>query len=155
MPVVIPTVLTPPYSFRSPIPGQEFAAWIIGDDSLSSDGKLQVARELIGQGCRYAVCSGTDGSAWDDAVDLAYIESHPDNSRDSTEFVMTTWHDDESMEDIAAFFALNTTFDDFVPRLYVVVGVGGATPVDRAVALTSAQLGGLRPNTSLKRSRDR
>jgi hypothetical protein len=154
MPVVIPTVLTPPYSFRSPAPGNEFAAWIIADDSLPSKRKLQVARELIEQGCRYAVCSGAEGSAWDDAVDLAYIESHPDNSRDSSEFVMTTWHDDETLEEIAAFFALNTTFDDFVPSLYIVVGIGSATPVDRAVALTSAQLGGLRPNKSLERTRE-
>jgi hypothetical protein len=79
----------------------------------------------------------------------------PDSSKDSTDFVMTTWHDNESMEDIAAFFALNTTFDDFVPSVFLVVGVGGETPVEQAVSLTFAQLGGLRPNKSLERTRER
>ena len=38
--------------------------------------------------------------------------------------VMTTWHDDESLEDIVFFFLNNTGFDDFTAERFVVLFVG-------------------------------
>lgn len=40
-------------------------------------------------------------------------------------FVMTSWHDDESVEEAIAFFAQNTGFDGWAPRDFVVLVLGG------------------------------
>jgi len=133
--------LSKPFDFQSPFPGKEFAAWIIAAESSLSDAeKKRVADSLIGAGCRYAVCSGLDSSSWDDAVDLAYIDRYPDSDADDSRFVMTTWHDDESLDDIADFFVLNTSFDFFVPEYFLVVGIGSEASIGDAVERVQVRL---------------
>ena len=37
---------------------------------------------------------------------------------------MTTWHENENIEDIVEYFRWNTVFDDFVPERFVVLFLG-------------------------------
>jgi hypothetical protein len=114
-----------PYAFVSPFVGDEFVAWIMSNDPLLTDGEMNLlARALVSGGCRYAVCSGIRCSQWDDAIDWANIERFPNEHVPEDRFVMTTWHDDESVMDIALFFTRLTAFGSFVPRNFLVVSVG-------------------------------
>ena len=48
-------------------------------------------------------------------------------------FVMTTWHERESIEVVAEFFALHTTFDDWKPRQFAVLFVEGAGELEAKI----------------------
>lgn len=116
--------LARPYSFTSPVPGKEYAAWIVSNDtSITGDEFMSIARQLVGSGCRYAIASGHESSLWDEAVDYAYLETCNYEPRDEG-FVMTAWEEEDSMEDIAHGFVWCTRFDEWEPKEWVIVAVG-------------------------------
>lgn len=46
---------------------------------------------------------GTGCSSWDDAVDLANLEAFDFREIPDDDFVMTTWHESESLEEVLSF----------------------------------------------------
>jgi hypothetical protein len=134
---VFVSTLDRPYAFRTPVPGKEYAVWILSYDRTQTAAERdKIATELVASGCRYAVCSGYESSKWDDAVDLAFLETSAEFNPPDEKFVMTSWHDGESLRDVAQFFALNTSFDFFEPAAFVIVAVGedpGAHEAERLV----------------------
>ena len=121
---VFVSTLDRPYPFQTPVPGKEYAAWILSHDRTQTAVERDtIATDLVASGCRYAVCSGYESSKWDDAVDLAFIDTSPDFNPPDEKFVMTFWHDQESLWEVAEFFVLNTSFDFFEPA-FVIVAVG-------------------------------
>lgn len=116
--------LTPPYCLDSPpFDGADFVALIISNDpTISPDDQYAVSLALVRSGCRYAVCIGHNCSTWDDSVDWACVEVNPD-SNDET-LVMTTWHKNDTPEEIAHFFLNCTTFDSNVFDNFLVLSVG-------------------------------
>jgi hypothetical protein len=71
------------------------------------------------------VCTGHECSSWDDSIDSAHIETDPDLSPPDSKFVMTTWHEQESIRDVAEYFVHAAKFDGFEPERFLVVCVGG------------------------------
>ena len=59
----------------------------------------EVSTWLVENGCRYMMAWGPDCSSWDDSVDRADIKAR-NYEDDDQKFVMTTWHDDESLESV-------------------------------------------------------
>jgi len=113
-----------PYSFTSPFMEREFVALIYSaDENISDEERNALSGQIVISGCRYAVCAGYKGSSWDDSIDIADIERNGGEVRDEN-LVMTTWHDDESLEDIVFFFLNNTSFDSFTAERFVVLLVG-------------------------------
>jgi len=110
-----------------PFTGEEYVGLIWAADSTLDEGdRMKVVGTLIDSGCQYIVCGGVDCERWHDDADLAFanLEVQSDSLRTDLPMVMTTWHDNESMEDVA-FFAINcTNFDDhdFNRLLVLVVG---------------------------------
>ena len=111
--------LVPPYSLgTAPFGGDDFVALIINNDAqISSSDQYAISLALVRFGCRYAVCMGHDCSSWDDSVDFANIEIDLELTR--KKHVMTTWHDDDTVDEIANFFLCCTsyagnTFDNFL-----------------------------------------
>ena len=95
---VFSNALSRPYAFRSPVPGTEYAAWIISHDRTQTAAERdKIAAELVSPGCRYAVCSGFEASKWDDAVDLAFLDTYTEFMPTDDSFVMTSWHDQEPL----------------------------------------------------------
>ncbi|MCP4934963.1 MAG: hypothetical protein GY927_12340 [bacterium] len=57
---------------------------------------------------------GIDSSSWDDAVDYASLEIFPTEPAPGAEFVMTTWHADETLHPVFSFWkkwALHPTLE--------------------------------------------
>ena len=120
------THIVRPFVFSSPIAGREFAALVLFlDREVSPDEQAAISASLIAEGCRYAVCAGDQCSTWDDSVDMAYLATDSNRSPPEDRFVMTSWHEDEGLEDVAHFLRLFTAFDRFVPTLFVAVVIGG------------------------------
>ena len=117
-----------PFTFSAPFGGQDFALLlVVADATITNDERDALSEEIVQQGCRYAVCTGSQCSKWDDSIDIAFIASDPNFSPPEERFIMTTWHENESMEDISDFFRWNTAFDSFVPRHYLAIIIGGDT----------------------------
>ncbi len=123
-----------PFIFSSPFGGQDFALLlVIADPTITDDERDAVSKEVVRQGCRYAVCTGHQCSRWDDAIDLAYLATSPDFSPPDEKFVMTTWHEGDPLEDVAHYFRWNTVFDEFIPQHYFVLILGGDVGTARQV----------------------
>lgn len=120
--------LTRPFKFASPFGTKDFALLLfVGDEAVTAEEQAVISDAVVACGCRYAVCAGVDCSSWDTAIDLAYIATDPDFSPDDSAFVMTTWHEDESIEEIAEFLVFSATYEGFgdpPPRRYLVACVG-------------------------------
>lgn len=116
--------LAPPYSLGSPpFDGAEFVVLIVNNDPhISSDDQYAVSLALVRAGCRYAVCIGHNCSMWDDSVDWAYLEVAPE-PKDET-FVMTSWHENDTPEEIAHFFMNCMNFGNNVFENYLVLSLG-------------------------------
>lgn len=80
-----------------------FKALLILDSKVSIDWQEKSAKWLVNQGCLYMLAWGQDCSNWEDAVDLANIETFSPEDIPDDHFVMTTCHDDESIEDMIEF----------------------------------------------------
>jgi hypothetical protein len=123
-----------PYSFRSPFSGKEFALMlVVADPTVTETERAAVSEQIIRANCRYAVCAGHDCSRWDDSIDLAFIATDPNFSPPDERFVMTTWHENESLDDVAHYFQWNTMFADFVAERFLVVQLGGCKPDEDAI----------------------
>jgi hypothetical protein len=118
-----------PGDFVNPFSSSLFPCLIWDHDGrFSEDQRTAVAKELLLAGCRYVVCSGQNCEAWHDAVDVEFVRQHlgePDDVLDAVH-IMTSWHAEESPDEVALFFVLNTNFDfhDFVRYLVLHVGDG-------------------------------
>jgi len=138
---VFVAALTRPYMFQAPVPGKEYAAWILScDRTQTADERDRIASGLVNSGCRYAVCSGFESSRWDDAIDWAFLGTSPEFDPPDDKFVMTSWHEQDSLREVAEFFVFNTSFDFFVPAAFVIVAVGDAPETDEAERLVRALL---------------
>jgi hypothetical protein len=116
--------LATPGDLVIPFEGEAFVALIWGCNvSFDASQRHDVATALIESGCRYVVCGGKDCEAWHDDTDMACAVLEVESSQEIP-FVMTTWHTDESVEDVV-FFAFNlTNFDEHDFRKYLVLMVG-------------------------------
>jgi hypothetical protein len=132
--------LLAPFDQIYELPAEPYAAWILAGEKIPAEAQLDVARRLIDSGCRYAVCSGVDSSSWHDAVDIAYVSQIPEPPNDDANFVMTSWHHEETPEEVARFFVLNTAFDYFVPGHFLILGIGRGAPIEDAMRLVRSEL---------------
>lgn len=133
--------LVRPFAFTSPFSGQDFVLLlVVADSSISDEERDALSGEIIDQGCRYAVCTGHECSRWHDSIDVAYLATSPDFLPSDERFVMTTWHEDESLEEVIHFFRCCTAFDNFTPRHYLVVILGGDETM-RATVFSALQSG--------------
>lgn len=113
-----------PYSFTSPFKGAEFVALIYAvDENTTCEEQEAISDQIVISGCRYAVCAGYRSSSWDDSIDMAYLKRNAGEVHDEN-FVMTSWNDNESLEDIVFFFLFLTSFGYFTAERFVVLLVG-------------------------------
>jgi len=112
-----------PYRFEAPAADAFVLLLDVSDTTVTPEEQTELSQAIAASGCRYALCRGFGCSSWDDSIDeasvLAEIEGRPQP------FLMTTWHEHESLEDVLEFMLRNTAFDEFVPRAFVVAELGG------------------------------
>lgn len=121
-----------PYGFSSPCDGEEFALLLVlGEEEITADEQEVLSMNFVRQGCRYAVCTGVGCSSWDDSIDMVGVMDEIEGRREA--FVMTTWHEKQPLEEVAEFFALNTSFDEWTAERFVVQIVGGSRGLEAKV----------------------
>jgi hypothetical protein len=59
-----------------------------------------VSEWLVASGCLYAMACGPQGTDWDSAIDDASIGAHEFGEIPPDRFVLTTWHDGETLDEV-------------------------------------------------------
>lgn len=80
-----------------------FKAIVIVEDEVTDAWRAQVSDWLVEKGCLYMMACGRDPSRWDDAVDRANLEAFDFGDIPDDKFVLTTWHDKETLDDVFWF----------------------------------------------------
>ena len=121
--------------------GKEFAVllWVL-DITVTMEEQAKLSEQLVEQGCRYAVCAGYRCSTWDDSIDLAYLQTESNFQPQNENFVMTTWHENESIEEIAEFFVMNTAFDNFTAKNLLILVIGKNQEMESRIVETVKNL---------------
>ena len=137
-------------ALRSPPGGSAFALMLVAFGQASAPDMRRVARSLIDQGCRYAVCAGVDSGDWESAFDDADLQTNPNCEPDR--FVTTTSHAAESLEEVATFLFSCTAIDGAEASRFVVATLDGdARDLSAVRAAVSHALMAL-PNQPLQRT---
>jgi len=80
-----------------------FKCVVLISEDVSVGWRASVSKWLVNSGCLYMMAWGRECSAWDDSVDKANCERFDCGDIPDGQFVMTTWHDDDSLEDVSHF----------------------------------------------------
>jgi hypothetical protein len=93
-----PEALLPVPPFSEP-----FRAVVAAEVTVSAKWMSAVSEWLMRSGCMYAMAWGPQGTNWDTAIDEANLEKNNFGEIPEDKFVMTTWHDNESLEEVFWF----------------------------------------------------
>lgn len=80
-----------------------FRTVIIVEEVVTQDWREKVSSWLVHSGCLYMNAWGTDCDEWDTSVDIANIEMFEPKDIPEDAFVVTTWHDNEPLEEVFWF----------------------------------------------------
>ena len=90
----------------------QFKCLVLIEREVGTDYRKEVSAALVAAGCLHALAWGLDCSLWDDAVDWAFLDYHGYGDYPEDKFVMTSWHDDETLEETVHFAKHCTTYSD-------------------------------------------
>lgn len=123
---------------ESPLPSVPFVCllWDLGSGETIGSASEAIVSALINAGCRYFMAAGKNAEAWEMLFDVELCSP----TRDQSMHVMTTSHEDESLEDILFFMLKLTSVDDFEPREFCIVDVNSGTGADSLRSKVEASL---------------
>ena len=98
-------------------------------EKASSDEIESVANWLVNSGCRYAVCAGVKCEEWHDTIDTADTIRDPNTQN----LIMTTWHKNETVEDVVWFWLNLTDFEDIAFENYLALLIGDSKTIEEKI----------------------
>ena len=125
--VFVAVAIIEPGDLQGPFPGSVFPCLIWDHSgSFGHSRRTAVVGRLLDADCRYAVCGGLNCEAWHDAVDAELVARHLDDTDEvlAASHVITTWHAEESPDEVAFFFVRNTNFDAHDFKHFLVLHIG-------------------------------
>ncbi len=84
-----------------------FRAVVISEENIPTDWQAKISDWLISSGCLYMLAWGKDCSSWDDSVDDSNIKKFGFEEIPEEEYVVTTWHDNELINEVFYFAKYN------------------------------------------------
>ncbi len=79
---------------------EPFRAIVVLEEPVSVEWQHELSKNLVDAGCLYMMAWGVEASSWDDSVDYANLDAFNYGDIPETKFVMTTWHDNESLGEV-------------------------------------------------------
>ena len=86
-----------------------YKAVVVVEIEVTAQRRDAISRWLVNTGCLYMMACGLNCSTWDDSVDLANLGQFNFGEIPEDSFVMTTWHEHDSLGDVF-WFAKNSAF---------------------------------------------
>jgi len=109
-----------------------FKAVVLIGSRPSADWQRRASQWLVASGCLYAMAWGDDCGSWDDSIDHANLERFDHGEVPDDASVMTTWHDDQSFEEVIWFAKHGAIHPTVAIENVLFLDVG---PVDRPAEL--------------------
>jgi len=78
---------------------------LVLEQEATPEWRARICNWLVEQGCLYAIAWGIDCSEWDDEIDWTNIEAFGGEEIPENRLIMTTWHDDEPLQEALWFCA--------------------------------------------------
>ena len=126
--------LEPPYETRIPGVRSPFVTIVFAcDPEINADEQANISAQLVSRDCRYVLAWGINASSWDDSVDWAFISTDPNFDPPRERHVMTTWHDNETIDDVVSFALMNTNFDSHEFHDYLALMIGNSPEIESEV----------------------
>lgn len=94
------------------LPADPFRAVLLADRGVAPEWRNSIATWLAASGCLYFIAWGTDCEAWHDSVDWANLETFDYGEILDERFIMTTWHDKESLSEALWFAGQSASHPD-------------------------------------------
>ncbi|WP_434056911.1 DUF7684 family protein [Hyphococcus aureus] len=94
----LPTGTLPP-----DLRGSAFRCVVIIQESVSIEWRDLISSWLVYGGCLYMMAWGNDCILWDDSVDYANLERFNFQEIPEEQFVLTTWHSEETLDEVFWF----------------------------------------------------
>jgi len=82
-----------------------FKAVVLIEREIPDEERRKISAWLVRSGCLYMMAWGEDAATFHDAVDDANLEMFDFGDIPEDQYVMTTWHDDEPVEEVFWFSA--------------------------------------------------
>lgn len=76
---------------------------VIVEQAVLPEWQNAVSDWIVKSGCLYMMAWGVDCDQWHDSVDYAYLAHHAFGEVADDSFMMTTWHDDEPLNEVFWF----------------------------------------------------
>ena len=94
---------------------------LIIEQDVSPAWQAKVSKWIVDSGCLFMMAWGKDCSSWDESVDDANLEDFEYGEIPEDRFVLTTWHDNEPIEE-AFWFCRFAAFHPEIelPSAYIV-----------------------------------
>jgi len=80
-----------------------FRSVVIIEEIVTPEWQDQISCWMVKSGCLYMMAWGDKCSAWDDSVDHANLEEYDYGDIPEDKFVMTSWHENETLKDVFWF----------------------------------------------------
>ena len=103
-----------------------FKCVVLVSQGVSKTWQHKVSERLVADGCLYMIAWGNNCSSWDDSVDIANIEQFFPHDIPEENFVMTTSHDDETLEDVLHFAKFSAVHPTIELKNVVVLDIGSS-----------------------------
>ncbi|MBW8637668.1 hypothetical protein K1W69_10765 [Hoeflea sp. WL0058] len=111
-----------------------FKCLVLIREDVTDTWRVAMSRWLVASGCLYMMAWGRDCILWDDSVDCANIEKFPGDIPDD-KFVITSWHNDETLEDVVDFATFSANHSRVPLETLVVLDIGPDSRKDEIAAL--------------------
>ena len=80
-----------------------FKSVVVVETDVSNEDRDKISEWLVDSGCLYMMAWGLECSKWDDSVDWANMEQFDSKEIPDEAFVMTTWHEKETLKEVFEF----------------------------------------------------
>lgn len=121
-------------SLSSPFDEDYALLLVIASPWVSEVQRDRITSDIVSSPCQYALTFGHDCKVWHDVIDETCVGGGAPEDR----FLMTTWHDDEPIEDVIHFLWWNTFYEDFESERLAVVIIGVDFELESAIRVCLA-----------------
>lgn len=97
--------------------------------------ETEFSKRLILSKCVYVCCAGIECEHWHDSIEelSVWLQIQDPEADEDTYFLMSTWHDDEELEDTLNFIFILPLIDEEIPKHYLVMLLGENPEEERKV----------------------
>ena len=114
---------------------EPFRAIVLIESNVSREWQARVSVWLVDSGCLYMMAWGNGCSAWDDSVDYANLEKYKYGEIPDDKQIITTWHENESLEEVFSFSKHNALHPAVLIKRSIIVHISTEFRKDRILEL--------------------